>query len=442
MKRTLLLLLLFVCAASWACLMSVDFWHRPATPTSGGPAAEITYFDYNQSAFSSVTVYLSVLDIGRQPILGLASNDFSIVEDDVAVAVTDFIGGAGQPVTAVMLIDHSGSMDSGTKMRDAQSAALTFLDHLQDGRDRIGVIAFETDVTVLGSLRLMDGNARADLRERISHLTPNGATSYYDAIYEAVDMLSGIQGRKVVLALTDGQDTASSHGRRSVTRHALDHNVVVYTIGLGYGVARGSLQRIAEETRGQYYEEPSSSELAELYANLAQGLQDEYSLTYTSPTPQLDGTTRRVEVRVQLPSGPVTAEGSYAVGGTLTPSLSLWPCLGALPLLALLALPGLYDLARGRGRLAEPEPEAPASAYEPIPAPSPAPVACPNCGAALRVGAKFCGACGQPAPAAPPAPPSLPAKGAGGVGSAATCARCGVALRPSARYCAKCGQRV
>lgn len=448
MKRRILLLLLFIGAVGWAGLMGVDFWRRRATPAADGSSAAVTYFDYDQSAFADVTVYLSVLDGSGQPVLGLPEGAFSVTEDDVVVGFTGFVGGGAQPVTAVMLIDHSGSMEDDAKMEDAITAALTFLDHLQDGRDRLGVVAFDNETTELGSLQLVDGNVRADLRERISRLTPDGGTAYYDAVYEAVGMLQGAAGRKVVLALTDGRDKHSDYDVETVTEHAQDHNVVIYPIGLGTDVKRSVLQSMARETGGQYREEPSSGELADLYAALAQSLQDEYSLTYTSPTPQLDGTTRQVEMTVQMPAGTVTAVGSYAVGGTLTPSLNLWPCLGALPLLVMLALPGLADRVRGRGQLAELEPVPPSPAAAPsVPASSfplrtgtavmseprtsspiaGTPIVCPGCRITLRPGARFCPACGQAVVTA--ASPG-----------AATCTHCGAPIRPGTRFCRTCGQ--
>jgi len=470
-KRWLLLPVLFICAVGWTGLMSVDFGRRQATPASGGSTTTITYFDYDKTAFTDVTVYLSVLDGSEEPVAGLPESAFSIVEDDVPVDITDFIGGGAQPVTAVMLIDHSGSMSSNTKMQDAIDAALTFLDHLQDGRDRLGVIAFDDQSTTLGRLRLLDDTIRSDLQGRIRRLNAEGGTAYYDAVHQAVDLLSGTAGRKVVLALTDGIDEHSSRTVSSAIEQAQDDNVVLYTIGLGENVERRVLRRMSQETGGQYHEEPSSSDLADLYAELAQSLQDEYSLTYNSPTPRLDGTTRQVEVTVELEMATATAAGNYAVGGTLTPSLNLWPCLGTFPLLAMLVLPGLYDRVRGRGRLAEPEP-VPAPSFappppvpappvspriktevmsEPPPVPVPVPPAahtptppaapvCLSCGASLRPGARFCPACGQPAPTA--SPPSLTGKGAGGLGPAPACVHCSAPIRPGAKFCRACGQPV
>jgi VWFA-related protein len=436
MKRVLLLLLLFVCAITWACLMSIDFWQRQSVAAPGGIVAEVTYVD--QAEFPDVTLYLDVRDESGQLVTGLAESAFSIREDGDVRDITAFIGSGDQPVTAVMLIDHSGSMADGQKMSDAIAAALAFLDELEDGRDSLGVIAFDDAFTVLGDLQVVDESARADLRTSISALQPDGGTSYYDAIYKATSMLKGVPGRKVVLALTDGDDTSSSRTNLGkMIDYVQDSNVVVFTIGLGADVRSAILEQVARETGGQYYEEPSGSDLAQLYTDIARSLQDEYSLTYRSPTPQSDGTTRQVDVVVKTSAGEAVAVGTYAVGGTFVPSLNVWSCAGSAVLLALaaamLVAPGLYDRVRGRGQLAEAASE-PALAPVPPPAPEPSPATpvaatCSACGEALRPGARFCRACGTPQ-ALRDAPRAM------------VCANCGAALRPGARFCAKCGQRV
>ncbi|MFL7791504.1 MAG: VWA domain-containing protein [Anaerolineae bacterium] len=438
MKRVLLVLLLFVCAVTWACLMSIDFWRPQSVAAPGGIVAEVTYVD--QAEFPDVTLYLSVRDENDQMVTGLAQSAFSITEDGDARDSTAFIGSGDQPVTAVMLIDYSGSMEDGDKMPDAIDAALAFLDELEDGRDSLGVIAFDDAFTVLGDLQKMDEDVRADLHDQISALSPDGGTSYYDAIYKATSMLKGVSGRKVVLALTDGEDTSSSRtDLNEMIDYVQNSNVVIFTIGLGADVRSATLKRVAQETGGQYYEEPSGSDLARLYTDIAQSLQEEYSLTYRSSTPQSDGTTRQVDVTVQTSAGEAVAVGSYAVGGTFVPTLNVWSCAGGAVLLVLavvmLAAPRLYDRMRARGQLAEPgpapvpvPPAAPVPAPESIPA-APAAATCSVCGEALRPGARFCKACGTP-------------QAPFGTLRATTCANCGAALRPGARFCAKCGQRV
>jgi VWFA-related protein len=428
MKRIITLVLLFVLAVACACVMSIDVWRRRSAPAPDGVIAEVAYVD--RAEFPEITVYLSVLDGSGKPVSGLVAPNFSIAEDGDAREIGDFIGSGSQPVTAVMLIDRSGSMADGAKMVGAIVAALAFLDKLEDGRDSLGVIAFDDSFLVLGDLRTMDPDVREDMQSRISALVPGGGTAYYDAIYRATGMLKDVPGRKVVLALTDGIDNRSSHtNRNKMVEYVRDSNVVVYTIGLGADVRGPPLERIARETGGRYYGQPSGSQLAQLYTDIAYDLQSEYSLTYRSPTPQLDGTTRQVAVTVEVPTGAALAVGSYAVGGTLTPSLNVYSCGGGFllmgVLIGLLIAPGVYDRVRGRGQViesaAEVEPEPPLAA-------SPDAATCPTCGETLRPGARFCKQCGKPIPSAS--------------GSVLTCAHCGKALRPGARFCANCGHRV
>ena len=70
MKRVLLLLLLFVCAITWACLMSIDFWQRQSVAAPEGIVAEVTYVD--QAEFPDVTLYLDVRDGGGGKVMGLS----------------------------------------------------------------------------------------------------------------------------------------------------------------------------------------------------------------------------------------------------------------------------------------------------------------------------------------------------------------------------------
>ncbi len=443
MKRGRFLVLIIVAAVGWTVLMSVDWRAVGDAAADDGSTAAITYFDYDQTNFDEVTVYLSVEDNNGETIEALDGGDFSVVEDDVHVSLVDFVPGGEQPVTAVMIIDQSGSMDSDSKLENAQDAALSFLDSLQNGRDRLGVVAFDDETTSLLRLRLLTAAGRNRLKSDINGLRADGGTAYYDAVYEAVTMLRDAQGRKVVLALTDGKDQHSGRDADDVVEYAQGYNVVLYTIGLGRDVERAVLRTMADETGGVYYEEPTGAELADLYTDLARSLQDEYALTYRSPTPYLDGTTRYIQVEIGLPAGTLVTEGSYAVGGTLALAPTLWPALGIVPLLFMLLLPGIRDRAWGRGRLAE-DVAAPAmdvvssrpakgvTAIQPA-IKKPTEVAgvdtCLQCGATLRPQARFCPGCGAAA-LSQPAAPEL------------TCKECGASLRQGARFCGRCGTPV
>ena len=121
--------------------------------------------------------------------------------------------------------------------------------------------------------------------------------------------LNGIDGRRVVLVFTDGEDTASKTGFRTVLDRARDEEVMVYSIGLeseffnGVRVQRSrpsrDLRKISDETGGGYFELKKSDQLAPTFTRVAQELRSQYLLGFTPAA--LDGKPHRLEVRLKRP---------------------------------------------------------------------------------------------------------------------------------------------
>jgi len=356
-KRTTLLLGLVAFAIFWVFLMSLGFSGKGGTVGADGSKASLTWVDAD-ARFPGIELHLLVLDGTEEPLKGLRQEDFTATEDGISLKITRFVPAGEQQVTTVLVIDRSGSM-SGGKIAGACQAANTFVSLMRQGKDAVGLIAFSSGVDRLQS----PTGDKGTLTSYINSLAAGGNTAFYDAIYQAVADLSSASGRRVVLALTDGKDNQSRHSLREAVAFARDKGVSIYTIGLGswLDLDRRGLQQIAKETGGEYHETPSPDELAALYRRIAEQVQNEYVLGYTSPTPRLDGTQRDVEVMVKHSGATLRASGSYSVGGILAPSFN--PTLFALLLLLLLLLltPGLsLQVKRPRrasGVEARPEPE-------------------------------------------------------------------------------------
>jgi len=191
-----------------------------------------------------------------------------------------------------------------------------------------------------------------------------------------VEQLQAASGRTVVIALTDGRDNESRRSVDQVITFAKNNHVPVYTIGLGSrgDIDVGRLKKLAEETGGEFHQTPTADQLVELYRKIAQELQNEYVISFTSPTPELDGTRREVVVNIEHGGGTLSTSGPYAVGGILKSSIN-YPFFGTLLLLllVLLALPGVARRAYAR----RPAPEV----VEPV-TPIPVPVVAPPVGPA------------------------------------------------------------
>ncbi len=132
-------------------------------------------------------------------------------------------------------------------------------------------------------------------------------------------ILRGVSGRKVVLAFTDGDDTASRRSQGDVQERARDENVMIYAIGLqsefmsGGRMQRsrpsGALRKLAEETGGGYFELKKTAELGPTFTRVAQELHSLYTLGFTPPA--LDNKEHRIEVRVNQPGVTVRTRRSY-----------------------------------------------------------------------------------------------------------------------------------
>ncbi len=448
-RRYLLFLLLLLLSAGWVFLMSLDMSENFQAPAADGVHATITWLDWQGTGFPRVEAHVSMLDAAGQPVRGLAADAFTLHEDGFAISIQEFLGSGEQAVTTILVIDRSGSMD-GDKIIGARAAANIFVDQMHPERDRAGLIAFDHRVDTLQPLT----NRVDALHRLIKGIAVDGGTAFYDAVYQGLQGLQGENGRRIILALTDGLDTASSRTPQEIIQLAQTEGIAVYTIGLGEDraifseVDGDTLRLIAAETGGEFHLAPSANELATLYQRIAEVVQNEYVLGYDSPSPNLDGTTRQVEVAISREVGSVTAVGSYAVSGVLSSAfdVALFVPLFVvllLVLLLLLLLPGWLHRWQQRqleGATAVPTPP---PFYPPAPPqvlPSPpssgaqiiaSPQSCSQCGYSITPGKKFCPQCGQPAVNAVPPAPTL---------ASFYCRHCGNLLRAGAKFCAHCGQ--
>jgi VWFA-related protein len=381
---------------------------------------------------------------------GLAARDFAVTEDGQPVTIDDFAGAAG-PISTVLVIDRSDSMDENDKIEGAQDAARSFVEQMRPG-DQTELITFNQTASVAERFT----SSQDDLLRAIDHIDAEGGTALYDSMVAGVDALKQASGRRALLLLTDGQDCRESsicpdeygsrRGLEQAIAYAEQQGQPVYVIGLGDragderdGIDEGVLRKIADGTSGEYFYAPSGDQLAGLYRKLSAGLQQEYTLTYRSPRPFYDGTRRDIRVSV---GGAPAAIGGYVerhlIDVRSDPRVGL---LLLLPVLGALLAPTL--LRRRPADQRSPAPVvSPPSAIDSTPAfgstivqPAgllviPADVArCTSCDAPLlRARARFCAECGAAQPALQVEPPRR-----------IFCDQCGRPMRDGAQFCSHCG---
>ena len=132
-----------------------------------------------------------------------------------------------EPLSAVLVIDTSGSMD-GRPLADAQSAARRFVEKMGP-QDRIAVVAFSSTPRVASGFT----NDRVALDAAITGLRASGETALYDGVVKAAGLFDPASaGRRAIVLLSDGKDTVSSGKLGTAVDAARAAGVAVYAVAL------------------------------------------------------------------------------------------------------------------------------------------------------------------------------------------------------------------
>jgi Ca-activated chloride channel family protein len=178
-----------------------------------------------------------------------------------------------KPVDLVVVMDVSGSME-GEKIGAARSSLIEFVKLLED-RDRLEIILFSDELLVLTPLSELAGK-REDVLTRVSGIIEGGDTRLYDAIqmaYEALETQGDPKHIRAIVALTDGNDTASTMQFEQLMSSVGDMTeggdaTKVFTIAFGGNADRAVLERIAETTGAKQYDSDPDT-IREVYADIA-----------------------------------------------------------------------------------------------------------------------------------------------------------------------------
>ncbi len=171
-----------------------------------------------------VSLFATVTDAQNRLVPELLKDDFTVLDNDKPQELLVFQS-ENQPITVVVMLDTSGSMTGSIALLKA--AAEQFVTRLLPD-DKAAVGAFNDKIELSASF----SNDRDSLITEIRDLDYGNGTRLYDAINESLNQLHGIDGRRVVLVFTDGDDTASRVGRGTVMDRARAEEVMIYAIGL------------------------------------------------------------------------------------------------------------------------------------------------------------------------------------------------------------------
>ena len=270
-----------------------------------------------------VSLFVTVVDAQGRLVPDLTKDDFEILDNDKVQPIIYFEN-IIQPISVVVMLDTSGSMTGSISLlKDAAEQFLLRL--LPADQGRVG--AFNDKIQISAHFTKNRDELIGDVKE----LDFGNGTRLWDAVLLSLDELKGIEGRRVVLVFTDGDDTESKARLGTTIDRARVDDAMVYAIGLESNFFNGQrmvrsepdsgLKKIADETGGGYFELKKTADLAPTFTRVAQELHAQYVMGFTPM--QLDGKVHKLSVRVKKPGMTARARRSYVAAPdkyTLSPA--------------------------------------------------------------------------------------------------------------------------
>jgi len=256
-----------------------------------------------------VVINVTVIDRGGKFVTGLKPADFHLFEDGDVQKIVNFTNEL-TPFAAAILLDTSGSMES--RLTLGRSAALRFLDDLRES-DVAAVYNFDSKVEQLG-----DFSPGRDLPDRAYGLKTKMMTALNDAVFRAADDLSKREEkRRAIVVLSDGGENYSRASADKALNRALQAGVTIYAVNLGpQGPARdltaaGILKNFAEKSGGRYIDSPGGQALRDSFAQIAEELGHQYTITYRPTNHARDGKWRAIDLKLSRSDVTVRTRKGY-----------------------------------------------------------------------------------------------------------------------------------
>ncbi|MEX2263262.1 MAG: VWA domain-containing protein [Bryobacteraceae bacterium] len=262
-----------------------------------------------------VVLHATVSDRNGNLLPNLSQGAFRVFENGVEQQLKVFRR-EDIPVSLGLIVDNSGSMRD--KRQRVESAALTMVKS-SNRDDEVFIVNFNDEAFLD---RDFTSNVK-ELEEGLNKLDSRGGTAMRDALRMSIDHIKekGKKDKRVILAITDGNDNSSQVTLENLVKASQQSEVVIYAIGLlneeekrEAKRAKRALDALTEATGGQAYYPKDVSEVDKIAQQVARDIRNQYTLAYSPSEQALDGTFRQIKVTAQGPGRPTvrTRTGYYA----------------------------------------------------------------------------------------------------------------------------------
>ena len=266
-----------------------------------------------RSTADVVPLFVTATEKGRL-VTDLGRDDFQVFDNGKLQPLTQF-DNSPQPIRLIVLIDVSGSMEG--NLRLLRGACDELLRHLGD-RDLMRVGTFGNEISISPTFTRDPAAIAAWLPQEIPQ---NARTPLWQAVDRAMGEFNTVEGRRVILVLSDGKDSGPQFGQKFLTPieigdRAQREDVMIYGVGV-YGSLAGAMRSgaqgvagvlastfpdpglggVAQDTGGGYIELRSRDNLNAVFGRVVDELHQQYLLGFAPPA--RDGKTHKIEVMIK-----------------------------------------------------------------------------------------------------------------------------------------------
>jgi VWFA-related protein len=283
-----------------------------------------------------VRLPITVTDKKGNFVVGLTKEDFIILEDKVPQTIETFSDDLSEttPLYIAVLMDTSPS--TAGKLKFQQESAMNFIHTVVKLRkDRVLFATFDDEITLL-----QDFTDKLDLLDKAVYSVKQTGkqTALFDAVWQFCDeKMRSVPGRRVLLIVTDGEDTYSRANLRDAVDIAQRTETTIFAIstkagflGSVPGVEAGQvsdkkdrdLQTLSEETGGMAFFTGDMYSLELSFNRISKELRAQYLVTYNPTNKSYDGTFRKIDVKLSDRRGDLkvrTKRGYTAIADSVTP---------------------------------------------------------------------------------------------------------------------------
>jgi Ca-activated chloride channel family protein len=292
----------------WLSALSAGVWLSAAALAQ----PNVIHVDVNL-----VRVLATVKDPSGQLIGTLNKGDFTISDNGAPQEVAVFEHHTEQPLSIAILVDTSGS--TAKELKYETDSMVRFLKALfSEGNpdDAVELYTFNYEIVRQNNFTHNASSIERSLRT----LKGEAGTSMYDAIFWASKDLERRPGRKVIVMVTDGGDTTSSHDFHAAVSAAQLADAVIYPVlvvpianEVGRNVGgENALTTMAQWTGGRVFAPTVGAALDQAFSDIIKELRTQYLLAfYPKNVPLTKDKFHKLEIKVRRPDLRVTARNGY-----------------------------------------------------------------------------------------------------------------------------------